>query len=311
MPRPSATWAVVALTLALVPLGGCGREVWSRVDGTRAQARVERQIGFGPRIPGTPAHAAFRQWLEAELTRLGGHVEEQTFTDTTLGRPVTVINVRARWAGGSGAPAKRRIVLLAHYDSRAFADQDPDPARRHDPVPGANDGASGVAVLLEVAELMAVKPPALGVELVFLDAEDQGRADHGEEFSLGARGYAARLGGDRPVAAFLFDMVGDRDLGIYVERNSHDRAANLVDLVLDAAKATGGSHFHPDTRWTLVDDHLPLLEAGVPTVDIIDFDFPAWHTVSDLPDQTSAASLAEVARVAAWLVYDSPLARGR
>jgi len=308
---PPATGMVTLVTLALLALGGCGREVWSRVDGARAQARVERQVAFGPRIPGTPGHAAFRRWLEAELTRLGGRVEEQTFTDSTLGRPLPVVNVRARWAGAPGAPASRRIVLCAHYDSRAFADQDPDPARRSEPVPAANDGASGVAVLLEVAELMSRTAPASSVELVFLDAEDQGRADHGEEFSLGAKGYAARLGDDRPVAAFLFDMVGDRDLGIFVERVSHERAANLVDLVLDAAKATGGRHFHPETRWSLVDDHIPLLDAGVPTVDIIDFDYPAWHTVSDLPDRTSAASLAEVARVAAWLVYDSPLARGR
>lgn len=312
MPRRSpAGWVAAALTLALAPLGGCGREVWSRVDGTRAQARVERQVGFGPRIPGTPAHAAFRRWLEGELERLGGRVEEQSFTDSTLGHPLPIVNVRARWTPAGGAAESRRIVLCAHYDSRAFADRDPDPARRHDPVPGANDGASGVAVLLEVAELMAKTRPPSGVELVFLDGEDQGRADRGEEFSLGAKGYAARLGNDRPVAAFLFDMVGDRDLGIYVERTSRERAANLADLVLDAAQATGGRHFHPETRWTLVDDHVPLLDAGVPTVDIIDFDYPEWHTISDLPDRTSAASLAEVARVAAWLVYSSPLARGR
>jgi len=148
---------------------------------------------------------------------------------------------------------------------------------------------------------------------VFLDGEDQGRAEHAEEFSLGARAYAARLGAPgvdaRPVAAFLFDMVGDRDLDIYPEQESARRATNLSGLVLDAARATRAAHFHPDPRYAVVDDHVPLLDAGLPAVDIIDFDYPAWHTHRDLPDQVSSASLAEVASVAVWLVYRSQLAR--
>ncbi|MFI5370357.1 MAG: M28 family peptidase [Candidatus Eisenbacteria bacterium] len=310
MPETKPVRVCLAAALALAVAAGCSGEVWSRVDGARAQARIERQIAFGPRIPGTPAHAAFRSWLGGELTRLGARIEDQTFVDTTLGRPLQLTNVRARWSAAPGGRTDRRIVLCAHYDSRAFADQDPDPARRADPVPGANDGASGVAVLLEVAEVMARKAPACEVELAFFDGEDQGRAERGDEFSLGAKGYAARLGTDKPVAAFLFDMVGDRDLDIHVERTSRERASNLVDLVLEAARVTGAKGFHPDTRWQLVDDHLPLLDAGVPTVDIIDFDYPVWHTVADLPGRTSAGSLAEVSRVAVWLVYDSPLARG-
>ena len=104
-------------------------------------------------------------------------------------------------------------------------------------------------------------------------------------------------------------MVGDRDLQIYVERNSSLRASNLAALVVEAARATGGRSFHDEVRWGLVDDHVRLLDAGLPAVDIVDFDYPAWHTHRDTPDQVSAASLAEVSRVAAWLVYRSPLAR--
>jgi glutaminyl-peptide cyclotransferase len=311
-PRPrSAARAALACALAVLALAGCARAVWSTVDGARAQARVERQVGFGPRIPGTPGHAAFRAWLEGELTRLGGQIERQAFTDTTLGRPLPVVNLIARWPAAPGAGTPRRIVLCAHYDSRPFADRDPDPARRDQPIAGANDGASGVAVLLEVAELLARTPPPCVVELVFFDAEDLGRAEHGEEFALGAKGYAARLGADRPTAAFLFDMVGDRDLDIHVEQVSRARASNLADLVLDAARATRARGFHADEKWELIDDHVPLLDAGVPAVDIVDFDYPPWHTTADTPEHTSAASLAQVARVAAWLVYDSPLARGR
>jgi Zn-dependent M28 family amino/carboxypeptidase len=239
-------------------------------------------------------------------------VERQSFTDSTLGRPLRLTNVIARFGPGAAGGAGPRIVLCAHWDSRPWADQDPDPARRDRPVPGANDGASGVAVLLEVAELMSRRPPPVGVDLVFFDGEDLGRAQDARGFCLGARHYAARLPetGERPVAAFLFDMVGDRDLEIHPEAQSAERAANLVALVLDGARVTGARAFRPDPRYRIEDDHVPLLDAGIPAVDIIDFDYPAWHTHRDLPDQTSPASLAAVSRVAAWIVFQSPLARG-
>src|SRR4029077_1314704 len=172
---------------------------------------------------------------------------------------------------------------------------------------------SGVAVLLEVAELMHTRAPAVGVDLVFLDGEDFGRPTSPTEDSRGSRGYAHRLPpqGDpaRPVAAFLFDMVGDKDLEIWDEANSAQRATNLVELVHEAAKARGASHFKPGVRYTLIDDHVPLLDATLPAVDPLDFDSPSWHTSHDLPDQVPAASLAEVSRVAAWIVYKSAPAR--
>ena len=153
------------------------------------------------------------------------------------------------------------------------------------------------------------------MDLVFFDGEDLGEEAHPEHFSLGSRAFARSLSGEhrawRPTAAFLFDMVGDRTLEIYPETQSQARAANLVRIVLDAAHATSGIHFHEQARYTLIDDHVPLLEAGVPAVDIIDFDYGAWHTHRDLPNQVSAASLAEVARVAAWIIYRSPLTNAR
>jgi Zn-dependent M28 family amino/carboxypeptidase len=297
--------ALALLPLVLASTACAGR---LEVDGARAHARVVHQVEAGPRVPGAPGHAAIRRWIVAELTRLGGRVEEQTFTDTTLGRPLELTNIIGRFGPTTGQP----IVLCAHWDTRAVADRDPDPALRLEPVPGANDGGSGVAVLLEMAELMNRRPPRVGVDLVFFDGEDQGRADKPEEFSLGARAYARRWSAarsdPRPVAAFLFDMVGDRDLQIYPEVQSAARAANLVALVLEAARATGARHFHAEPNHMLTDDHIPLLEAGIPAVDIIDFDYPEWHTHRDLPDRVSPESLAEVARVAAWLIYRSPLA---
>lgn len=302
-------WLPLAL-LASVAVPACRSAPRAEVDGARALARVARQVDAGPRIPGSPGHAAVQDWIADELTRLGATVERQRFTDSSLADPLPLVNVIGRF-GPRAAAGGRLIVLAAHYDTRPWCDQDPDSARRGDPVPGANDGGSGVAVLLEVAEVMSRRPPPVAVDLVFLDGEDQGRADHAEEFSLGAKGYAARLTTPRPTAAFVFDMIGDRDLDIHPEQRSAAQAANLVAMVLAGARATGARGFHEQPRHRITDDHVPLLEAGVPAVDVIDFDYGAWHTHRDRLDQVSAESLAEVARVAAWLVYSSPLARGR
>jgi acetylornithine deacetylase/succinyl-diaminopimelate desuccinylase-like protein len=299
------------LALALVSGAvACAAEARFAVDGERALRRVAYQVEAGPRIPGTAGHRRVREWIAAELGRLGAEVEIQTATDTTLGRRLELFNVLGRYAPARPGPRTRGpLVLCAHYDTRPWADQDPDSARRRQPVPGANDGGSGVAVLLEMAEILSRRPPPCPVELVFFDAEDQGRPGAPEEYSLGSRAYARRLPSPPPRAAVLFDMVGDRDLAIHPEQHSVERASSLVDLVLAAARATGARHFHDRPRYRLMDDHVPLLEAGVPAVDVIDFDYPAWHTLDDDLDQVSAGSLAEVARVAAWLVYRSPLAR--
>jgi Zn-dependent M28 family amino/carboxypeptidase len=247
-----------------------------------------------------------REWIASELDRLGARVERQSWIDTTLGRPLDLHNL----IGHFGPAAGRPLVLSAHWDTRPWSDREPDSTLWNEPVPGANDAGSGVAVLLEVAELMSRKPPRRAVDLVFFDGEDQGHRSRPEEYCLGSQGYARRLvsvPADRlPIAAFNFDMVGDRDLGIHPEVQSATRAANLVQIVLEAARRTGGTHFHAEPRFTLTDDHIPLLEYGIPAVDIIDFDYEAWHTRRDLPDQVSPESLAEVARVAAWIVYRSP-----
>jgi Zn-dependent M28 family amino/carboxypeptidase len=278
-------------------------------DGARALARVVTQVSMGSRVSGTTGNVAAREWIAAELARLGGRVQSQAFVDTMAGRAWPLVNVIGRFGPASG----RRIALFAHFDTRPWCDEDPVVEQRALPVPGANDGGSGVAVLLEVAELLHRRAPEIGVDLVFLDGEDLGRPSAPDEYCRGSRGYAARLAplGDpaRPVAGFLFDMVGDRDLGIFDEGNSVERATNLVDLVHEAVQATRATHFHRGVRYTIIDDHVPLLDAGLPTVDLIDFDYPSWHTSRDLPDQVSAESLAEVSRVAAWLVYQSALTR--
>jgi Zn-dependent M28 family amino/carboxypeptidase len=307
--RASHALGFAAFALLALP-SGCQSRTTVHADGARALARVVHQVDAGPRIPGTPGHDAIEQWIAAELGSLGATVERQTFVDSTLGHPLTLTNVIGRYGPASG----RRLGLFAHWDSRPWCDQDPDTSKRRTPLPGANDGGSGVAVLLEVAEQLKKTPPPCGVELVFLDGEDLGTSGNIAGYSRGSRAYAARAtaapGG--PIAAgFVFDMIGDKELSIHPDIRSARDAANLTALVYDAARAVGARHFHPDPRWDVFDDHVPLLDAGIPAVDIIDFDYPAWHTARDLPDQVSAPSLAEVADVAVWLVTKSPLALGR
>jgi len=302
----AAAVAVLVLALASASCPGSG----PRPDGARALENVRHQVALGSRVAGTPGNRAARAWIAGELTRLGGRVERQAFADTVAGTAYALENV----IGHFGPAAGRRIAMLAHFDTRPWCDQDADTSRHHQYVPGANDAGSGVAVLLVLAAMFHRKSPPVGIDLVFLDGEDLGRPDAPDEYCRGSRGYAARLPASgneaRPVAAFLFDMVGDKDLDIYDEGNSAARATNLVDVVHDAAAATGAAHVRRGVKYTLIDDHVPLLDAGLPAVDLIDFDYPAWHTSHDLPDQVSAASLAEVSRLAGWIAYKSALATG-
>src|SRR5262245_28091989 len=300
---------LLRLAMVLAVISTACAESGFAVDGARAHRRVVFQVEAGPRIPGSPGHAKVREWIAGELKRLGGEVEVQAFVDSTLGAPETLFNFIGRWPPGGAANGRAPLVLCAHYDTRPWCDEDPDSSKRDQPLPGANDAGSGVAVLLEVAEAMAKRTPPCPVELVFFDGEDQGNSHRPDTYSRGARGYAARLRDPLPRAAVLFDMVGDRDLAIYPEANSFERASNVVSMILEAAAATGAKHFHSEARYHVIDDHMPLLDAGIPAADVIDFDYAAWHTAGDLPGQVSPESLAEVSRVAAWLVYRSALSR--
>jgi glutaminyl-peptide cyclotransferase len=196
---------------------------------------------------------------------------------------------------GNGSPW---IILGAHYDTREWADQDPNPANREKPVPGANDGASGVAVLLELARSL---PKNLHgqIWLVFFDMEDDGGI-YGQDWIMGSQAFVSQLTG-KPDAAVIVDMVGDANLNIYKERNS---TAALTDQIWQSAAQLGyDEKFIPKYRYSMEDDHTPFLAAGIPAVDIIDFDYPYWHTVQDTVDKVSATSLQTVGDVLYhWLV---------
>ena len=271
-------------------------------DGEQAFRWVEYQVAAGPRIPGTAAHRAIGDWLLAQLRQRADTVEVQAFTHVTeAGDTLPLRNFLARFRPGAGD----RVLFLAHWDSKPHAEQDPDPAKRDLPVPGANDGASGVAVLLGVADQLKRTPPSLGVDLLFVDGEDYGRFEgDAPDNLLGSRFFATHLpSGYHPLYAVLLDMVGDRDQAFPQEGYSVENAPEVVDRVWQTAEDIGlGRVFRPVQGIALTDDHIPLLQAGIHAIDVIDFDFPWWHTTEDTPDKVSARSLANVGKVVLALV---------
>lgn len=289
------TTALLAL-IAFGGLFGCGRP---QFDGERAFRFLQRQCAFGPRCPGTVGHADAGSWLVETLEALADEVAVQRFVVVSGGREIELTNIIA-----SFRPEERdRVLLAAHWDTRAVADLDPDPALRRTPIPGANDGASGTAVLLELATLMHERRPARGVDIVLFDGEDGGGAGGLGDWCLGSSYYAARLGGYCPRLAVVVDMVGDSDLSIPVEPNSLLGAPEAVALVWGEARRGGASAFEERRGRAMFDDHIPLLRAGVPAVLVIDAEYGAWHTLADTPDKCSPGSLAEVGRVLVRLVY--------
>lgn len=248
-------------------------------DGERALADVEAQVAMGPRTPGSAGHAQVREWMRTELENTGWLVE--VHEAERLGHPI--YNIIAKKGG-----ELPQIILAAHYDTRFIADHDPVETKRSEPVPGANDGASGVAVLLELARILP--DDTVPVWLVFFDAEDNGRIE-GWDWILGSRAFVEEIP-VRPRAVIIVDMVGDADLNLYYERNSD---VTLRAEIWKTAERLGyGDIFIPSEKHSMLDDHTPFLEKGIPAVDIIDFDYPYWHTTEDIADKVSADSLKAV-----------------
>jgi glutaminyl-peptide cyclotransferase len=269
-------------------------------SGDEAFVLLERQVDFGPRVPGTPGHAAQLEWMYSFLGERADTVVQQPFAYTTSGgEALQLTNVFASFR----PEREQRILLLAHWDTRPAADQDPDPRNRSLPVPGANDGASGVAVLLHLAELFRRQPPPIGVDLLFTDGEDYG-PDVADMF-LGARHFAANLPpGYRPMYGVLLDMVADRNPRFPIEGYSNQYAPDVARRVWAVARQLGYEDVFPAVVGEPVqDDHVPLNQAGIRTINIIDFEYPYWHTVQDVPANTSAETLRIVGEVVAEVVY--------
>ena len=276
----------------------------SEFDGVAAVAAVERQVAFGPRIPGTAAHRAMGDWLVAELRQRADTVIVQTWTHTTAdGRRLPLRNVIARFR-----PAEaRRILYLAHWDTRPIADSESDPARRTQPVPGANDGGSGVAILLGVAEALQRVPPTVGVDLLFVDGEDWGSFETNTDVLLGSEYFAAHLPepGYAPQFGVLWDMVGDSVPLFEQEGYSAQHAPEVVQRVWTTAQRLGhGAAFTNRAGQMITDDHLPLQRKGLRVIDVIDLDYPWHHTTADTPDKVSRSTLQLVGDVAIAVIRD-------
>lgn len=261
-------------------------------DGSRAYLDVQTQVNMGPRTPGSDGHAQVREWMREELEKAGWLVE--IHESQRLGHPI--FNIIAK---RSEEPPQ--VILAAHYDTRFFADNDPDESKRNQPVPGANDGASGVAVLLELARTLPQDIPPTW--LVFFDAEDNGRIE-GWDWILGSRAFVEEIQ-VAPQAVVIVDMVGDADLNLYYEMNSNETIR--AEIWNTAADLGYGDVFIQTEKHSMLDDHTPFLEKGFPAVDIIDFDYPYWHTTEDTVDKVSAESLGAVGDTLwHWVVERNP-----
>lgn len=310
--------ATTLLALGSQPGGGQVARARTSFSGDTALSFVRAQLAFGPRVPGTEAHRRTGDWIVAQLRARGARVTEQRWTHVTRrGDTLAMRNVLGRLR----PELRERVLYVAHWDTRPRADQDPDRAKRRLPVPGANDGASGVAVLLGVAEALRRTPPTVGVDLLFVDGEDYG--DFGDparspDVLIGSRHFAAHLPepGYRPRFGVVWDMVGDAHLRIDREAQSVRKAPEVVARVWAAAAALGHArHFSGIDGGSIDDDHRPLLAAGLPVIAVIDLQYgppddrgvarPSWHhTTHDTLDKVSARSLQVVGDVAVRLVTE-------
>lgn len=262
-------------------------------SGQRALADVYYQTNLGARTPGSLAHSKVVAWLEDELSRNGWISQRQQVVVNRY----TVINIIAKRTQQVSID-RPWIILGAHYDSRIVADRDPQESKRSLPVPGANDGASGVAVLLELARVLPVDLRTQ-VWLVFFDAEDNGKIP-GWDWIIGSRAFVASLQ-EYPQAVVVVDMVGDKDLAIFKEYNSNTELTN--DIWEQAIFLGYEKQFRSQYKYRILDDHVPFLQLGVPAVDIIDYDYPYWHTSADTVDKISADSLQLVGNtILSWLL---------
>lgn len=304
MKRPVASAFVLTLLLLI------GRGGWAQpppaFSGKEAFDYLTKQTDFGPRNPNSRGHAECLKFLADTLRRSADQVRLQHFTHKGYGNEeLWLTNVIASFRAELG----ERILLCAHWDTRPRADRDPNVMRRNQPILGANDGASGVAVLLHLADLMKDVPPSIGVDIVLFDGEDYGKEGDRANYLLGSRFFVRQMAADyRPRFGILLDMVGDRFLEIPKEKNSLHFAPEIVELVWNKAAELGITQFVTKVGDAIYDDHIPLNEAGIKTINIIDFNYPDetnrfWHTHKDTPENCSPESLEAVGTVVTHIVY--------
>jgi len=309
MSIPSRTRGALAVALAGIFVAGilagpgCVEKQPPVFSADSAMVHVQRQLAFGPRVPGTEARDRATRYIARTLERYHARVSIQSFEvdDPYSSGRIRMFNV----IGSFGVDRSRRLMLASHYDSRPWADQEPDSTRWNTPIPGAVDGALSTAILLEIARLAAAQPPSeIGVDLVFFDGEDYGKHSDLDHYLLGSRHFAANLEGYRPVAAILLDMVGGRGTHALREGVSEQESAPLLDYVFARAQALGLSYFEARPGPSIFDDHVPLLQAGFDAIDLFGYDYAAWHTLVDDISGCDPEKVAQTGALLRALIYD-------
>ena len=285
------------------PLGGFNAD--------SAYAYLAKQVSFGPRVPNTEAHRLTGDWLVSELKRHGAKVTEQkaqlkAFDGTVLNARNIFARIPEQGKEVSVSP-NGSILLLAHWDCRPWADKDPDPKKRDLPVDGANDGASGVAVLLEIARQLAINPINKPVDILFVDAEDWGEEGDDDSWALGTNYFVENppIKGYSPDYAILLDMVGGEGATFCREYFSERSAPVIAENIWQTADRLGyGEMFLNRMGSAILDDHVKLIQGGIPAIDIVEFHpdgdtgfNPHWHTTSDTLGQISLTTLQGVGEV--------------
>jgi Zn-dependent M28 family amino/carboxypeptidase len=287
-------------------LSSCNNAV-PKFDKGNAFRYLVEQCEFGPRNPNSIGYKQCLDYLQKTLAGFADTIFLQPFVldDLVNEESYDLTNIIARFK----VDEPEQILIGAHWDTRPWADEDPEPEKRNDPIVGANDGASGVAVVLELARILNVSPPPIGVTLVLFDGEDMGRSGIPKSYAQGSLAFAKDLPIEKPDEAIILDMIGDAELHIPIERFSYQQNRQLVKKLWGLAKVLNLGAFESRIVHTIYDDHVPLwAEAKIPAVDIIDFNYPNsnknyWHTTQDLPENCSAESLGQVGTLLVHYIY--------
>src|ERR1700694_1448083 len=272
-------------------------------NGTAAYNYARARAAFGPRVPGSPAAKQAGDWIIRQMRARADTVIVQSFTYTTAdGKKLPLRNILARFR----PDLKERVLYLTHWDSRPISESAATKAERKMPVPGANDGASGVGMFVALGDVLKKTRPTVGVDLLFTDGEDYGQFGPPQVDVVSvAKYFATHLPSPdyKPLYGVLWDMIGDKDLRIPYEMISFQQAPEVVSRVWQTAADLGyGNIFVQESGGEVIDDHVPLLRAGLRVIDVIDLTYPPHHTPHDTMDKISAKSLAIVGDVATALL---------
>lgn len=277
-------------------------------DGSRAFEYLEKQCEFGPRYPGSKGHTKTSLYFEEFLKDLSHDllVMKEPITHPYRDETIVLTNLLARYY----PDRQERILLMAHWDTREIADKDPILKNQSKPILGANDGASGISVLMVMAEILKEnKLNTIGVDLLFVDGEDMGKAGEPQNFGLGTIQFSKKIPKPYPKYAVCLDMVGDAEPSFYMEPYSLQQAPRLIKEVWAIAENLGYKEFEPRIGKPVFDDHRVLfIHTGIPSIDIIDFEYPNadtnyWHTLSDIPENCSPRTLERVGTVVTTLIF--------